>query len=224
VAGGGEGFALDEIQPLRPEHALHGVRELAFFETNRGGPGVFRGDETAGKQNPAHDVERRHGAFCGALDHFVIARVEGGAACAIDDFDFNHLLDAHLFECRCIGFVEALEFDGGQFGEGELAGVVVAVNAAVERFDFFEVAQEAALGCRVVAGEGGVAFVLIFGPAMRVAGEAVFDFVEAVLIALELPVGESEVFNQRKGGGIAGRVVAEPVLDGGFEGGGIFVG
>jgi hypothetical protein len=59
---------------------------------------------------------------------------------------------------------------------------------------------------------------------MRVAGEAVFDFVEAVLIALELPVGEGEVLNEREGGGIVGLVVAEPVLDSRFEGGGIFVG
>ena len=89
--------------------------------------------------------------------------------------------------------IGAFEFGGGKLGEGELAGLVILVNAVVMRLNFFEVAQKRAFSGGHVAGEGGESLLVVFGPKMGVVGKLPFDLFEAFLIALELPVcaGES---------------------------------
>ena len=56
------------------------------------------------------------------------------------NFNLDHLLYPHLCEYSFVSLVEPFEFDGGELGEGELAGLIVAVNAVIIRFDFFEIA------------------------------------------------------------------------------------
>jgi hypothetical protein len=97
------------------------------------------------------------------------------------------LLYPDLLECSFVGFVEALEFDRGEFGEGELTDVLVAVDAVVVRFDFFETAEKGTLGSGFVAIGGGVELVALVGPVIGVAGELPFDFFETFFVAFESP-------------------------------------
>ncbi len=158
------------------------------------------------------------------VEQLLIARITIGAGDSSGGIDFNRLSKANLVERRGVRFIEPFEFDGGEFGEGELAGLIVAVNAVVVRFDFLVIAQKGALGGGVIAGERGEAFVVLRGPEVGVAGELPFDLFEALSVALELPVRERELFDQAEGGLGVGAVVIEPGLEGGFKFGGIFVG
>ena len=171
------------------------ARGFPLLDPNRLRPGVFGRDKAVGKHHQTRDVEGRRRALGRIFDEFFVRRIAGGDAFSILDFDLDYLFYAYLLECSCIGFVEAFEFDRGEFGESELAGVVVAVQAVVVRFDFFEIAEKGALGSGFIAVGGGVEFVVFVGPVIEVGGEFPFDFFETLFIAFENPVGAGKVFD-----------------------------
>jgi hypothetical protein len=105
-----------------------------------------------------------------------------------------------------------------------LPGLFLSELPVVIRFDFGIEAEEGTLGRGFIAQEIGEALIHVVSPAMGVAWELVFDFVEAVDGAFQEPVRTGELTNKRGGDFvITGRVVVEPTIDERIEFGGVFI-
>ncbi len=211
VAGGGGFFALDDFEPFVPPDFLNGFAELFFLNRRGIGPGVF-GRNAIFENQGALEVDRKLHALAAPADDFVVRREVRSLGLAIDDLDFDRLLEAEVAESGFGGTGSPFHIDRGELGEGELARLFVALMAMIQRLGLFIEAEKTAFGGGFVAGEGVVEMDIGGGPVPGIVRQANFDVFEALGIALEEPALADDFANEREGVGSLGIIVIEPSI------------